>query len=112
MAGDSGGKISPALQERLNAVAPNEPLEVVLQLQPPDIPADGSRAERIDATKKKFDSTMSDLEGRVSSAGGKVLDGAWINSTARVLATPEAIKHLAGDERVQAIDTPATLAPD
>ncbi len=68
-------KISPALEERLKSVAPDEPLEVVLQLEPPQIPQEGTRAERIDATKSKFDRTMTDLAGRVSSAGGKVLDG-------------------------------------
>jgi hypothetical protein len=76
MAGKSGSKISPALQERLKAVAPDEPLEVVVQLEPPQIPDDGTRAERIDATKTKFDRAMTDLAGRVSTTGGKVVEGA------------------------------------
>jgi len=105
-------KISPALEQRLKSVPANEPLEVVLQLEPPQIPSEGTRAERIDVTKTKFDRTMTDLAGRVSSAGGKVLDGAWINSTARVLATPDQIKSLASDEQVQAIDSPSMLRPD
>ncbi|MBE1551835.1 hypothetical protein GGC64_005922 [Mycobacterium sp. OAS707] len=112
MAGKSGSKISPALQERLESVAPDEAMEVVVQLEPPQIPTQGSRAERIDATKTKFDRTLTDLTGKVSTAGGKVLSGAWINSTARVLATPDQIKTLAGDDHIQAIDSPVTLQPD
>jgi hypothetical protein len=105
-------KISPALEERLKSVAPNEPLEVIVQLEAPQIPAEGTRAERIDATKTNFDRAMTDLAGRVSSAGGQVLDRAWINSTARVRATPDQIKSLASDEHVQAIDSPVMLQPD
>ncbi|MCV7254955.1 hypothetical protein HZU40_26220 [Mycolicibacterium fluoranthenivorans] len=105
-------KISPSLEERLKSVASDEPLEVIVQLEPPQIPAEGSRAERIDATKTTFDRTMADLTSRLSSAGGKVLDGAWINSTARVLATPDQIKTLADDQDVQSIDSPVGLQPD
>ena len=112
MAGKSHDKISPTLQKRLRSVPPDEELEVILQLEPPQIPEEGTRAERIDATKNKFDLAMSDLAGRVSSAGGTVVDGAWINSTARVRATPDQIKSLATDEHVQAIDSPVALAPE
>ncbi|MDX1874025.1 hypothetical protein SBI67_18040 [Mycolicibacterium sp. 120266] len=105
-------KISPSLEERLKSVASDEPLEVIVQLEPPQIPFEGSRAERIDATRTTFNRIMADLTSRLSSTGGKVLDGAWINSTARILATPDQIKTLADDKDVQSIDSPVGLQPD
>lgn len=107
----SQGKISPALEEKLKTAPADEPVEVIVQLEPPQIPDWGSRAERIDATKKRFDRAMAEMVTRTSS-GGKVLETAWINSTARVLATPDQIKKLETDEKVQGIDAPAALEPD
>ena len=93
MAGRSHGKISPALEEKLKTVPADEPIEVIVELERPRIPEEGTRAERIQAVQQSFDRDVADIVERMSPDGGKVLETAWINSTARYLATPGQIKE-------------------
>jgi hypothetical protein len=97
-------KISAALRDKLDSTPADEPIEVVVHLEPPKIAAGGSRAERIATTKQTFDRHVEQLASGVTGVGGKVLDTAWINSTARCLATPEQIERLQSDSSVKGLD--------
>jgi hypothetical protein len=112
MAAESTGKISPELEKRLRSVPADEPIEVIVHLEPPHIPLEGSRAERIGATKKTFERHMQQVVGSIGPDGGEVLETAWINSTALVRATPDQIKDLESQPQVEGIATPVTLQPD
>jgi hypothetical protein len=105
----AASKISPGLQEKLKTTPPDEQLEVIVQLQPPQISKSGSTQERIREVQRAFDLAIEELSRRMSPSKGSILQTAWINSTARCLATPDQIRVLEPDPSVVSVDLPATL---
>jgi hypothetical protein len=105
----AASKISPQLQEKLKTTSPDEKLEVIVQLQPPQITKSGSTKERMQEVQRAFDQAIGELSRRMSPSQGSILQTAWINSTARCLATPDQIRVLEPDPSVVSVDLPATL---
>jgi hypothetical protein len=112
MESNSSSKISPALAKKLETTRLDELVEVVVHLNPPQVPQEGTRTERIEITKRAFARDIDQLAAGVARGGGEVLETAWINSTARCLATPEQIEQLQLEDVVQGIDSLWRIDPD
>lgn len=108
----SRGKISPTLAHQLKHAGPNEPIEVIVQLQPARRPAGGSRAERVTALKKGFNDNFERFTQRIDDNGGEILGTAWINSTVRARMTPSQIRSLGTDQLITEIDSPRPITFD
>ncbi len=102
-------KISPRLRERLDTTRPGDEVDVVIELSPPEMPTSGTRADRMAAAKRDFDTEVDSVAGRLSSVGGKVLESAWVNSTVRGRLPAEAVDTLAEDNLVQGVDLPSAI---
>jgi hypothetical protein len=105
----AASKISPGLQEKLKTAHPDEMLEVIVQLQPPKIPNSGPAQDRMQQLRRAFDQAVEELSRRMSPSRASVLQTAWINSTARLHATPDQIRVLEAEPSVVSVDLPATL---
>lgn len=106
----STGKISPDLADQLEAANPGEPIEVIVELEPPRAPTPtGTRAQRVAERRRNFDETLASVAGHLEPAGGKILDSAWINSTLRAELTSDQIRHLESQELVRCIDSPRVI---
>jgi hypothetical protein len=105
----AASKITPALQEKLKTTPPDVQLEVIVQLQPPRISQSGSSQEQMQEVQRAFAQAVEELRRRMSPSTGSILQTAWINSTARCLATPDQIRVLESDPSVVSVDLPATL---
>lgn len=108
----SSSKISRRLRARLEAAPPDEPVEVVIGLAPPDTSGDRTPAERIAVIKRDFQRQAEAVTDQLASAGGEVLGEAWINSTIRARIPAGQVRELAADDLVEALDTPERLEPE
>ena len=105
-------KVSPRLRAKLSDAKSDSNVEVVIQLTPPKLRSAGSRGERAAAAKEQFEREVASMRDRISSAGGEVIDTAWINSTVRSRIRAEHVEDLAADDRVVALDVPVPLEPE
>ena len=141
MPGDPQGKITPRLSEAIagqlgdvaarQAPTPSgagpgsrsgpradaetgsdQPLEVVVELQPVPIPTAGTRQERMAAMQRTFERDLAAVSRQIEAAGGDVLGGAWLNRTVRGRLPADQVGRLAEEEAVVRIDLPSTLEPD
>lgn len=110
--GSSSGKISRRLRAQLEATPPDQPVEVLIGLAPPDTSVGRTPAEKIAAIKRDFQRHAESVGHGLASAGGEVLDSAWINSTIRARIPAGQVSELEADDLVEALDTPERLEPD
>ena len=114
MAEQAKPKMSDRLQAELESKHPGEPIDLLIALSAPEVPASASsspvtRGEAIAAIKESFDRKVATVAAHVSSVGGVVLDSAWINSTVRTRIPVEAVQEFADDEQVEGLDIPSPL---
>ncbi len=107
-----GSKVTPQLAEHVAARNDDERVEVVVELHPLSVPADGSRTERVTAMKQAFEQSATGLSRTIAELGGEVVDAAWINQTVHTRVPKRALEGLEADERVVALDAPRTITPD
>lgn len=109
------GKLSPRLEAELAARAPGDPVDVVIALAAPDVPAASApagRADAIAALKASFALRAESVTQTLTAAGGELLDSAWVNSTLRGRLPADRVGELAADEHVEGIDLPVRLEPE
>ncbi len=97
-------KLTPALQARV-AEAPDELIDVVVELQP-------ATAADAGALRAAFDSSAAPVLAAIDAAGGEVLGQAWINQTVRARVPAEHVEDVAGLDPVMAVDVPHRIEPD
>jgi hypothetical protein len=102
-------KLSPRLAERIGSVDGSSSVEVIVELQPVDMPAAGSRQERMAALKERFERELRPVAERIIEAGGQVLETAWLNQTVRGRLPAREVPRVAEDEMVSGIDLPRML---
>jgi hypothetical protein len=107
------GKLSPRLVECLESVDRVTPIEVVVELQPVDVTAlpAGSRHERVAALQAAFQRELAPVAQRIEAAGGTVLETAWLNQTVRSRLPAGALRSVAEEVAVHAIDLPHPIYP-
>ena len=105
-------KLSPRLQQELDAIDDSSPVEVIVELQPLDLPKTGSRQERMAAAKRRFELEVQSVVDKITEAGGQVLETAWLNQTVRSRIPAGGVPSLAEDDTVSGIDLPSRLAPE
>lgn len=106
------GKTSPRLAEVLERAAPDDPLDVIVELRPAELPAEGTRRERMDAAREAFAVDLREFDGLVAEHGGEVLDSVWLNQTVRARLPAGAVEAVAADPIVVAVDLPRPLEAD
>jgi hypothetical protein len=109
--------VSKRLQAELASRKPGDPVDIIIALAPPDLPAanlatHGDRAQAIDSVKKAFEVNAQSVTADLSALGGEVVDSAWINSTLRGRVAVDQVKHLAKSRGVEALDLPSELTPE
>ena len=109
MSDEADQKVSPRLRARLDDAGSEQDVEVVVALAPPELPAEGSRGQKIAVAKQRFERDVASMSERITSSGGKIIDTAWINSTIHTRLRAEQVDDLATDDHVVALDLPAKL---
>ncbi|HEY2221357.1 hypothetical protein [Actinomycetospora sp.] len=112
MTHDGASKLSSRLSEQTRQADGAQPVEVVVELSAPTVPAGSSRPERMEAARTAFDRTARAVEHLVDKVGGHVTDTAWINATIRGHVPVSGLAALADDDAVAAIDLPGPLTTD
>lgn len=107
-------KLSQGLAERLERAGTAELVELVVELHPASgfAAESASRDARIAAARDAFGAASSPVERAIRSAGGEVVDSAWINQTLRARVPASAVTGLAALGEVRLLDVPRRLAPD
>jgi hypothetical protein len=105
-------KLSPSVAERLASVDGQTPVEVIVEMQPVDVPSTGSRRDRIEAAKAGFEQELRGVAETIAAVGGRVLATAWINQTVRSSIPAAEILRVAEDDMVAGIDLPRPLSAD
>jgi hypothetical protein len=103
-------KISKVLEERLRSCAPDEQVELVLELgerHPDNLPT--ARSERNAALEEDFKTSTEPLKQLVRSVGGEVLKSTWLASALKVRIPAEGIERLRSAENVEFIDLPRQI---
>jgi hypothetical protein len=109
---DPAAKLSPRVAEWLATADGLSPVEVIVEMQPVDVPATGSRRDRVEAVKAGFEQELRAVAETIVAAGGRVLETAWINQTVRSSIPAAELVRVAEDDAVTAIDLPRPLTPD
>ena len=114
MAGDDPAeKVGPSLARRIAAADAQGQVEVVIELTGDvEVPADGTRQQRIAAARSSFERDVAAVSDRIEAAGGEVLETAWLNRTLRGRLPAATVVRVAADDAVAAIDLPHTIQPD
>jgi hypothetical protein len=105
-------KLSPQLRQELDAVEASSQVEVIVELQPVEMPKAASRQERMAAMKEGFERELRPVAERIIQAGGQVLETAWLNQTVRSRIPAHEVSHVAEHETVSGIDLPHKLEPE
>jgi hypothetical protein len=105
-------KLSPRLRQELGGVDEASQVEVIVELQPVEVPNSGSRQERMAAMKAGFERELQPVAEKIIQAGGQVLETAWLNQTVRSRIPAGEVSHVARHEAVSGIDLPHKLEPD
>jgi hypothetical protein len=106
-------KLTRQLRDTLERTPENTLIEVVVEIHPPHPSTDNggdSRQERMAAHRKQFDATVEPVERRIRSAGGEVLDHAWLSQTLRARVPAGHVGDLAEPACVTSIDMPVALS--
>ncbi len=105
-------KISAALVDHL-ANTSDVNVELVVELKPaePSHVGASSREERIARLREAFEREAAPVEAAIRSAGGKVLERAWLNQTVRARVPRTAVEVLAALDEVFLLDLPRALQP-
>jgi hypothetical protein len=105
-------KVGRRLAERIDGMAPPDPVEVVIELAG-DAPAvAGSRAERMAAARSSFDRDVDAVRATITAAGGEVLDTVWLNRTVRGTLPAGGVAAVAADDAVAVVDLARRVDPD
>jgi hypothetical protein len=105
-------KLSRRLAKRIDSVDGSSPVEVIVELQPLNLPTAGSRQERMAAAKQRFELELRSVADKITEAGGQVLETAWLNQTVRSRIPAREVPRVAEDDTVSAIDLPGTITPE
>jgi hypothetical protein len=105
-------KLSPRLRQELGAIDESSHLEVIIELQPLEMPKAASRQERMAAMKEGFERELRPVAEKIIQAGGQVLETVWLNQTVRGRLPAGSVEQVAEDETVSGIDLPHKLEPD
>jgi hypothetical protein len=105
-------KLSPRLRQELGGVDESSQVEVIVELQPVEMPKAGSRQESMAAMKADFERELRPVAETIRQAGGQVLETAWLNQTVRSRIPAGEVSHVAEHEAVSGIDLPHKLEPD
>lgn len=103
-------KRTAELSSVLEKSAARHPIDVVVELrQDESRPANSegiSRAERLAARQRRFESEAGPVIDRVQAAGGVVTAAIWLNEVLYVTVDPAALDDLEGLEVVHRLDVP------
>jgi hypothetical protein len=102
-------KLSPQLAEHIESVDESSVVDVIVELNPLEVPTSGSRQERVASLKEQFQRELRPVAKRVVESGGQVIETAWINQTMRSRVPAGELSHLAEEESVNRIDLPRML---
>jgi hypothetical protein len=105
-------KLTPRLRQELGAVDESSQVEVIVELQPVEMPKAASRQERMAAMREGFERELRPVAEKIIEAGGEVLETAWLNQTVRSRIPAREVLHVAEHETVSGIDLPRKLEPD
>jgi hypothetical protein len=99
-------KVTGTLRQNLLSKADDDLVDVVIELTPPASPGpqNESRAERTVALKQQFSRVAEPVEQRILSAGGKVLEHAWINQTLKARVPAGKVDQIVDADDVASID--------
>ena len=87
-------------------------LEIVLELEPPRVEAEGNRAERMARQQTAFQAMAAPVRAIVVASGGNVETEAWINCTIKARVPASAIVQLTKADGIVTIDLPHRLERD
>jgi hypothetical protein len=109
-------KITAPLNEFLSNGQPKGKVEVIIELTPIDTTAmrdsDTPRNAKIASIQDAFQKELQPVREAILSAGGDVMDAAWINSTVKARIPAANIYTLANLDAVTAIDLPRNLTAE
>jgi hypothetical protein len=109
-------KITPPLAETLDAADPNESVVVIVEMTPRAAAtrafAPSERQQQIAMRRAAFAEQASPIEQTIESAGGEVLDRAWINNTMKARVPAGAVRKLVELDGVEALDVEHRLRRD
>jgi hypothetical protein len=105
-------KLRSDLLSKLAASASDELMEVILELDKPQVKPGGSRQERIALLKESFARTSAPVTRAVSELGGEVLGAAWINQTILARLNPEGVRRMTELDSVSAVDLPHDITAE
>ncbi len=104
-------KLRTDLLSRLAESADDELVDVILELNKPDVAAVG-RQERIALLKESFAQSSAPVTRAVEQLGGEVLGSAWINQTIHARLNPAGVRRLADLDAVAAVDLPHKITAE
>ena len=110
--GVSASKLSTALLSRKAMAAPDDLIEVVVEMRPTAVAAAAPGKAGIEARKLAFDRDSAPIDEAVRKAGGRVLGRVWLNHTLKALVPARALDGLSGLTVIQALDVPTPLRPE
>jgi hypothetical protein len=104
-------RISPVLQQYLQAAKPGDLVEIVLEIHeqpsPEALPAE--RRERSAALEQQFTSSAESVIQGIQNVGGTVLGSSWLGSAIKARVPVEHVNTLLSLDRVEAIDLPRKI---
>ena len=106
----SRSKLTPALAARAQQAAPDDLLDVVIELVPPPSAAEapGTRGA-ISSLKAGFQRDLAPVEDALRRAGGQLLGSVWLNHTVRARIPAASIDKLADLPSVHIVDVPHAI---
>jgi len=108
----SSTELAPRLAERIAHADDDEPIEVVIELAGDPPTTNGSRTERIAAARSAFERDLAAVTPTIAAAGGTIDDSVWLNRTVRGTVPAGEVERIAADDRIAAVDLPATIEPE
>lgn len=105
-------EFSPRVLALLEQSSPAESLDIVLELQPPDVIRGATRADAIERLRSDFHAASEPVRLAIEAAGGLVQSEAWINSTIRCQVPASGLKTLGERMEIVRIDLPRSLSPE
>jgi hypothetical protein len=87
----------------------DDPLEIVLELDPGRVDLHGSRAEQIARQKASFQNLAGPVRAAVLQSGGTIESEAWVNGTIKARVPAKALRKLHELDGVSKIDVPHKL---
>lgn len=97
-------KLSTKLRELAKDLPDFANVDVVLELEQESPKSSESRTEGIEMAQQSYRKLSLPVKDAVARLGGKVIGGAWVDSTVRATIPKEALDELSQEQNIRQID--------